>query len=103
MSGCQTEKEANDNVGDWLLTRQLESISPTGDIDYFILPESDELQLIPQDPLNPLTESKVALGQFLFHETGLGILPMDDSNMEAFSCASCHHARAGFQAGVVQG
>ena len=103
MSGCSSEKAESENAGDWLLQRQLESISPTGDMDFFMQPESDDFAAIPQDPNNPLSTEKVALGKLLFHETGLGIHPEEDFNMEAFSCASCHHARAGFQAGIVQG
>lgn len=104
MSGCQgEEKETSSSMSDYILKRTLSEASPTGNPDYFILPESDDLNSIPQDPNNPLTADKVALGKLLFHETGLGIHPKNESSMETFSCASCHHAKAGFQAGVVQG
>jgi len=42
---------------------------------FYELPSSDNYLKIPQDPLNPLSKSKVELGQFLFHETGLGQNP----------------------------
>ena len=69
----------------------------------FILPDSDDLDNIPQDPSNPLTEEKVALGQLLYHETALGTEGVNDERAGTFSCASCHHAAAGFKAGVPQG
>lgn len=70
---------------------------------HFQFPESDQLSLIPQDPLNPLTPAKVALGKLLFHETALGVVPRKGISTEFYSCATCHHAKAGFQAGVAQG
>ncbi|MEL7020381.1 MAG: cytochrome c peroxidase, partial [Bacteroidota bacterium] len=71
--------------------------------DFFILPESDNYASIPQDPQNPITEEKVMLGRLLFHETGIGIAAKQELGMGTFSCASCHFAGAGFQAGRVQG
>jgi cytochrome c peroxidase len=67
------------------------------------LPESSQFDLIPQDPKNPITKEKVALGGFLFHETALSIDAKEPGNKKTFSCASCHHAAAGFQAGTFQG
>ncbi|MEO0900401.1 MAG: cytochrome c peroxidase [Bacteroidota bacterium] len=69
----------------------------------FVMPESDELWKIPQDPLNPLTAEKVFLGKFLYHETGLGVVPRKEVGLHTYSCASCHHAKAGFQANMQQG
>ncbi|MEL6945753.1 MAG: cytochrome c peroxidase, partial [Bacteroidota bacterium] len=69
----------------------------------YILPDSDELHKIPQDSKNPLTAEKVSLGRFLFHETGLAVVPKDESSRGTYSCASCHFASAGFQASVAQG
>lgn len=63
------------------------------------LPYSTNTGEIPQDPKNPLTQDKIDLGALLFHETGLGLNPKHAENMEAYSCASCHFAAAGFQAG----
>jgi len=72
-------------------------------LDYFQLPESVDFGKIPQDPKNLLSDEKVKLGQFLYHETALALAPMKDLAMEQYSCASCHFAGAGFQAGRAQG
>ena len=68
-----------------------------------ILPSENDLSAIPSDPNNPITEAKVDLGRFLFHETGLAENPNMEEGMHMYSCASCHHADAGFQSGVKQG
>jgi cytochrome c peroxidase len=70
---------------------------------YYVLPNSDAYSVIPQDPNNPLTKSKVELGKLLYHETGLAVSPMQPIGEGTFSCASCHFAQAGFQAGRHQG
>lgn len=70
---------------------------------YYRLPASDDFANIPQDPNNPITAAKVNLGKFLFHETGIGKNPRMFTSSEEYSCASCHHASAGFQAGIAQG
>ncbi|NQX92866.1 MAG: cytochrome-c peroxidase, partial [Flavobacteriales bacterium] len=73
-------------------------------LNYFILPESDQYSLIPQDPQNPITNAKVQLGKLLFHETGIALDPKyEDEGMSTYSCASCHFAQAGFQANRQQG
>ncbi|WP_420454548.1 cytochrome-c peroxidase [Rubrivirga sp.] len=69
----------------------------------FLLPEADDLAAIPQDPRNPLTPEKVALGRVLFHETALAVNATKPEGVGTYSCASCHHASAGFRAGVPQG
>lgn len=69
----------------------------------YLLPLDNELGKIPQDPNNPITKEKVELGAMLFHETGLGLNPRHAENAGTFSCASCHFASAGFQAGRHQG
>ena len=68
-----------------------------------ILPLATDFSLIPNDPNNQITEAKVALGKFLFHETGLATNPSMTEGMHTYSCASCHHANAGFQSGILQG
>lgn len=68
----------------------------------FMLPESDDLAVIPQDPANPLTPDKVQLGKLLFHETALASNPVHPEATGTYSCATCHHAGAGFQAGRQQ-
>lgn len=70
---------------------------------FYRMPDSDEFSKIPQDPKNPITAAKVELGKFLFHETGIGQNPTMNAGMNTYSCASCHHAKAGFQACMPQG
>ncbi|WP_293196497.1 cytochrome c peroxidase [Ottowia sp.] len=66
------------------------------------MPASADLSAIPQDERNPLTPEKVALGQQLFHDPGMGSSSV--AGMKGtYSCASCHSSRFGFQAGVRQG
>lgn len=74
-----------------------------GGMAAFTLPASDDFAAIPQDPNNPLSREKVKLGQLLFHETGIGTASKTEGGMRTFSCASCHFAGAGFQAGTFQG
>ncbi|MEO1451612.1 MAG: cytochrome c peroxidase, partial [Bacteroidota bacterium] len=69
----------------------------------FMMPDPTDYASIPQDPKNPITEEKVFLGKLLFHEPGLAINPKDSTQMYTYSCASCHHVDAGFQAGRQQG
>lgn len=73
-------------------------------IDYnkFLLPQSDQYDSIPQDANNPLTAEKVELGKLLFHETKLAGTPKFEEGLYTYSCASCHHAEAGFQSGLAQ-
>ncbi len=70
---------------------------------YFILPSSTDFSKIPQDPNNPITEDKVLLGKLLFHETALGKSAKHTDGLETYSCASCHHSKAGFQSCKKQG
>ena len=89
--------EARDN----LLTL-LDSTSPTGSYDAYILPASDDFDNIPQDPSNEITAAKVALGKLIYHETGItegDIAPSEGT----FSCATCHSAQNGFKSGIRQG
>ncbi|TXC78610.1 cytochrome-c peroxidase [Luteibaculum oceani] len=99
-------KEVNDNTPsgtDQRLAVLLSEQSPNKSKDYFILPDDGDLASIPQDPKNPLSHAKVELGKFLFHETAIGVKPKFDASRQTFSCASCHHVAAGFQAGRKQG
>ncbi len=72
-------------------------------MDYFYLPERHELNLIPQDPKNPLTNVKIELGKKLFYETGLAVSPNNPDGEGSYSCASCHVPASSFQAGIRQG
>lgn len=85
------------------LLAALQAQSPDGKTSYFELPSSKDYNAIPQDPKNPITKAKIVLGGFLFHETALGVDAKDKNAVQTFSCASCHHADAGFQAGTLQG
>lgn len=96
---CQDDFNDIDND----LSEAIKLESPDGSLDYFIQPNSEDLNAIPQDPLNKLTASKVELGKFLFHETGLAENPRDVISKGEYSCASCHQSKAGFQSGNVQG
>ena len=92
------------DTGDPALQRELtDAIAAAGGTAAFTMPASDDYTNIPQDPLNPITAEKVELGQFLFHETGLALNAKETFAKGTFSCASCHMASAGFQAGRVQG
>lgn len=81
-----------------------EAITAVGPgLEAFVLPDETDLDAIPADPSNPLTAEKVALGQLLYHETGLGTQPNDVARSGTYSCATCHHSEAGFKSGVPQG
>ena len=104
MTSCKND---DDYVAATLIDIQLEeallNASNNEGKSFFILPDSDAFSSIPQDPNNPLTAKKVMLGQQLFHETGLATKAENEAGMGTYSCASCHHAAAGFQAGRIQG
>lgn len=65
----------------------------------FVLPESDDFTSIPQDDANPISAAKVELGRLLFHEPALSQGALRAEFRGTYSCATCHHAGAGFQAG----
>ena len=71
-------------------------------LENFVLPKREDFARIPQDPRNPLTSDKVLLGQLLFHDPALSQKALHDSGKGTFSCATCHHAQAGFAAGRQQ-
>ena len=77
--------------------------SPEGEMEFYILPDENDLDNIPQDPKNPLTPAKVELGKMLFHDTGLAMDAMQPSGLGTYSCASCHIAEAGFKPNNFQG
>lgn len=53
----------------------------------FLLPASDDLDALPQDPLNPLTPEKVELGRLLFHDASLLVTPQRPEGKGTASCA----------------
>ncbi len=102
FSACQKES-GGDNL-DELLADAMSSVSKTGDLEYYIFPESNDYAALPnQDPANPVTAQKVALGKLLFFETGLAQIPKEDNCYETYSCSSCHLPTAGFLPGRIQG
>jgi len=78
-------------------------IGSGGNLAYFRQPASADFDNIPQDPKNPLSRAKVELGKLLFHETALATDSRFPESKNTYSCASCHHAAAGFQANLAQG
>lgn len=95
---CQKD---NEDKLDTILHAQIKQYSKYGDLSGLTLPNN--LKDIPQDPLNTLTEEKVNLGKLLFHETYFSIKAKKTEHNRTYSCASCHHAQAGFQACLPQG
>lgn len=85
-----------------MLNELLLKCSPTKKIDYYILPESDDFKNIPQDTGNLITAEKVELGKFLFFDPAISFNPKCIAAARTFSCATCHFAEAGFQAGIIQ-
>ncbi|HMB91860.1 MAG TPA: cytochrome c peroxidase [Rhodothermales bacterium] len=105
LTGCEVFSSGyeEENKLDVDLRTQLVDAANGQGLAFFRLPDSDDLAAIPQDPRNPLTAEKVALGKLLYHETGLLTEPKRETGMFSSSCAACHHAQAGFQANVPQG
>ncbi len=96
--GSTAEEKLSDR-----LAANLEAASNGEGMEYFLLPDSDDFDNIPQDPNNPITADKVVLGQLLYHETALSTAGVNSDLVGTWSCASCHHANAGFKAGIAQG
>ena len=103
LSSCRRDKVQLATQTDTLLENAIKKFSATGEIDHFILPESNDYSNIPSSPENPITPVKVALGKFLFFETGLGLSPMQEVGEGTYSCGSCHIPSAGFRPGRLQG
>jgi cytochrome c peroxidase len=101
---CNSTKDVVEaNTTDLALENTLKGSSGGIGKAFYEMPSSDNYLKIPQDPLNSLNASKVELGKLLFHETGLAQNPKESIGMNTYSCASCHHAKAGFQACMPQG
>jgi cytochrome c peroxidase len=103
VTSCKKDEETNTSNLDKELELALEDASNGVGADHYLLPYSFEFNKIPQDPKNPVTQAKVDLGALLFHETGIGLKPKHSEHAGTYSCASCHFASAGFQAGRHQG
>lgn len=102
---CNNDEGSYTALSELDTTLEATIFSASGNIGtfYYKLPDSNDFSNIPQDPNNPLTAEKVHLGQMLFHETALSVDANQSEGMGTYSCASCHHAKAGFQAGKRQG
>jgi cytochrome c peroxidase len=103
ITSCVSDLTESENLTDSRLKLEIGKVSPTGSIDYFSLPDPDDLDVIPQDPRNRLTPAKVQLGKFLFFETGLAIDARKPEGLYTYSCGSCHVPTAGFMPGRMQG
>jgi cytochrome c peroxidase len=90
------------------LDMQLQSLirqvpAARGNLDYYVIPDADDLSNIPQDVKNPLNPAKVELGKLLFFETGFSRNAVKPEGMATYSCGSCHIPSAGFKPGYFQG
>ena len=104
FSSCKKDYDDNFPTSlDLRLEEALNSASNGVGNSFYIMPASNDFSAIPQDPKNPLTLEKVELGKLLYHETGIAITPIHSMAEGSYSCASCHFASAGFQAGRFQG
>lgn len=102
FSACQ-KTEYNTHPVTSAITSIGTDIVNSKDVSSLILPRSDDYPSIPQDPKNPITAEKVELGKLLFNESRLGATPKQTEGLHTYSCATCHHAEAGFQSGLSQG
>ncbi len=103
FSSCREDSDIPVDSLDGELTAVLEDAGGTFGLNKFRLPDSHEYFQMPSDPLNPVTQVKISLGQKLFHETALGTNPLKNDMVGTFSCASCHISGSAFQAGIPQG
>lgn len=101
-SSCDSYVERSAEDLDERLRRTIEEASDGRGVDFFLLPDSDQLAAIPQDSRNPLYAEKVELGRLLFHETALAVEPVREEGRGTYGCASCHHAGAAFQSAIRQ-
>ena len=103
--GCTQDRMPDEISLDLELEDLIENSTPNGEAkEFYILPDENDLSSIPQDSINnPLTAQKVALGKFVFYETGFARDAAYDSGLGTYSCASCHIPEAGFKPGSAQG
>ncbi len=100
FTACTKDKTYIASPEDYELDRLL---LQHGGKDNYILPDTDDYGLIPQDPENPLSKAKADLGKLLFYETGLALAPLHSLGEGTYSCATCHVPSAGFRPGSPQG
>lgn len=102
LFGCESDHLV-ESTTDSDLKRAIRNASQDGTLEHFIIPTSSAYDQIPQEPLNPLNQAKVRLGQMLFFETGIARDARYPSGIETYSCGSCHLPSAGFKPGSMQG
>ncbi len=86
------------------LVAAIKKYSHTGSPDWYIMPNSTDYALLPnQDVKNPVTAEKVALGKLLFFETGIALEAKNTVSLQTYSCSSCHIPEKDFTAGRFQG
>lgn len=103
ISSCSRDKVIPLTELDTSLRNLVSSTAKSGRLDYFILPEADDFENIPQDPKNPLTTEKVELGKMLFFETAFANKAAQLEGIGTYSCSTCHIPSAGFRSGSPQG
>ena len=103
LSSCSKDQMVPASQRDATLKTMVRNAANTGSLDYWLLPKSNNLAAIPQDPQNVLTDEKVALGKLLFYETAFGTAASQESGIGTYSCSTCHVASAGFRPGSAQG
>ncbi|MEP7197306.1 MAG: cytochrome c peroxidase [Saprospiraceae bacterium] len=96
------KKESTSQVNSTSLKKLLESKSNNLGLQFYMLPESDDFKSIPQDSSNPISAIRIKLGRMLFFDPSLSFDPKCKAAARTYSCASCHFADAGFQAGIRQ-
>jgi len=84
------------------LTNSLTAQSGGLGLGAFVLPDSNDFDTIPQDPLNPITADKVRLGQAFFHDNRFALNGLSDQD-PSWSCSTCHTVANGFKPGISQG
>ena len=101
--GCQksTEDEQRNESITGSISADDASSTPAA-LAAFKMPASDDYAAIPQDPKNPITAEKVELGKLLFHDSRMSSASLAHRGRSTYSCATCHHAEAGFQSGMAQ-
>ena len=85
------------------LNDEISNFPNRGTYRYYILPNENDFENIPQDPKNPLTRAKIDLGKMLFYETALAQDARFPAGLGTYSCSSCHLSSAGFRPGRAQG
>ena len=100
-AGCSNNQEIMPTL-DVRLTNAMVAASKGNGLEFYVLPASSDFASIPQDLANKLTTEKNELWKLMFHEPGLASKTLQVAGELSYSCASCHHSKAGFQTGIRQ-